>query len=197
MLSPAHTSPELHNPPCVRAGERIFVGLTQPARKPTYFQKFHGSCFVQPFSYKSRFKVLAVVSVPRARELEPAPRRLVGGMARDVCRPHQEDRPAQGRTGIVRYALATTGGDEPPQRAAPRYLRGCSIPAENSVLCAVVLPAGQVGVIQAWRRDALSCDVRCAPPGAPTEALKSAADMPWGDSNAGATDHARLNTSRV
>eukprot|EP01049_Picozoa_sp_SAG25_P012044 SAG25_NODE_1558_length_2766_cov_4.634904_4_plen_174_part_00 len=126
-----------------------------------------------------------------------APRRLVGGMARDVCRPHQEDRLAQGRTGIVRYALATTGGDEPPQRAAPRYLRGCSIPAENSVLCAVVLPAGQVGVIQAWRRDALSCDVRCAPPGAPTEALKSAADMPWSDSNAGATDHARLNTSRV
>jgi hypothetical protein len=41
---------------CVRAGERFFVGLTQPARKPTYFQKFHGSCFVQPFSYKSRFK---------------------------------------------------------------------------------------------------------------------------------------------
>eukprot|EP01047_Picozoa_sp_COSAG01_P030743 COSAG01_NODE_2153_length_8291_cov_6.152832_6_plen_208_part_00 len=28
---------------CVRAGERIFVGLTQPTRKPTYFRKFLGS----------------------------------------------------------------------------------------------------------------------------------------------------------
>jgi hypothetical protein len=37
-------------------------------------------------------------------QLEPAPRRQVGGMAVDICRPHLEDRPAQGRTGIVRYA---------------------------------------------------------------------------------------------
>jgi hypothetical protein len=35
--------------------------------------------------------------LPRARQLEPAPRRLVGGMAMDVCRPHQEERPAQGQ----------------------------------------------------------------------------------------------------
>jgi hypothetical protein len=126
--------------------------------------------------------------LPRARQLE-----LAGGTAMDVCRPHQEDRPAQGQVESVRYALATTGGDEPPQRAAPRYLRGCQKPAENSVLCAVVSPAGQVGNIRAWRRDAPSCDVRCVPPGAPPEALKSAADMPRSDSNAGATDHTRLN----
>jgi hypothetical protein len=60
------------------------------------------------------------------------------------------------------------------------------------VLCAVVSPAGQVGNIRAWRRDALSCDVRCAPPRAPPEALKSAADMPRSDSNTGATDHTRI-----
>jgi hypothetical protein len=59
--------------------------------------------------------------LPRARQLEPAPWRLVGGMAGDVCRPHQEDRPAQGQLTARALAFAITGGAVHPP-AAPRYV---------------------------------------------------------------------------
>jgi hypothetical protein len=67
--------------------------------------------------------------LPRARQLEPAPWRLVGGMAGDVCRPHQEDRPAQGQLTARALAFAITGGAVHPP-AAPRYVL-CGLPGQK------------------------------------------------------------------
>jgi hypothetical protein len=99
--------------------------------------------------------------LPRARQLEPAPRRLVGGTAADVSRPHQEDRLAQGQLTNRAIAFATTGGDAPPNQ--PRQGLVCAVLPGTKLVRVVLFCCCLRQHLRARRRFALSCDVRCVP----------------------------------
>jgi hypothetical protein len=101
--------------------------------------------------------------LPRARQLEPAPRRLVGGTAADVSRPHQEDRLAQGQLTNRAIAFATTGGDAPPNQ--PRQGLVCAVLPGTKLVRVVLFCCCLRQHLRARRRFALSCDVRCVPRG--------------------------------
>jgi hypothetical protein len=102
--------------------------------------------------------------LPRARQLEPAPWRLVGGMAVDVRRPHQEDRPAQGQLTARALAFAITGGDDPPP--PPRQGMSCAVCRDRSLMCGVGPPWSlRRHPSEAPSRSSLRCALR-APRGA-------------------------------
>ena len=107
----------------------------------------------------------------------------MGGTARDVCRPHQEERPAQGQVESVRYASATTGGDDrPPSRAKVWSVRSAG---PGLCVCAVVSPVWRI--FRARRRPEEGSELKPAMGAkcrkAPLESLKLAAVMPRNDSD--------------
>eukprot|EP01049_Picozoa_sp_SAG25_P005286 SAG25_NODE_357_length_9189_cov_5.378218_6_plen_184_part_00 len=77
-----------------------WLRAVQPSRRPRGSPRIGHAPACNIYCLRNSDYVWVTPRMPplsRARQLEPVPWRLVGGMARDVCRPHQEDRPAQGQ----------------------------------------------------------------------------------------------------